>query len=81
MLNESLGYSLCLLSQCADLKTDFRSHSETLTNAINTGTSTKGPIIVVNATGEANPNVAIATASANSKLFPAAVKEIAVVLG
>lgn len=49
--------------------------------AINTGTSTKGPITVVNATGEANPNVAIATANANSKLLPAAVNEIAVVLG
>jgi len=55
------------------LKTFFLSHS-------NTGTSTSGPITVVKATGEANPKVAIATASANSKLLPAAVKEIAVVL-
>jgi hypothetical protein len=58
----------------------FLSHSETVTKAINTGTSTSGPITVVKATGEANPKVAIATASANSKLLPAAVKEIAVVL-
>ena len=62
------------------LKTFFLSHSETVTKAINTGTSTSGPITVVKATGEANPKVAIATASANSKLLPAAVKEIAVVL-
>ena len=60
--------------------TFFLSHSETVTKAINTGTSTSGPITVVKATGEANPKVAIATASANSKLLPAAVKEIAVVL-
>ena len=37
--------------------------------------------IAANTTGEAKPKVAMATASANSKLFPAAVKEIAVVLG
>jgi hypothetical protein len=48
------------------LKTFFLSHSETVTKAINTGTSTSGPITVVKATGEANPKVAIATASANS---------------
>lgn len=36
---------------------------------------------VVNATGDAKPKVAMATASANSKLLPAAVNEIAVVLG
>ena len=62
------------------VKNLFLSHSETVTKAINTGTSTKGPITVVKATGDAKPNVAIATASANSKLLPAAVKEIAVVL-
>lgn len=62
------------------LKYFFLNQSDTLTNAISTGTSTKGPITVVNATGEAKPKVAIATAKANSKLFPAAVKEIAVVL-
>ena len=65
----------------ATLKYFFLSHIATLTKAINTGTSTKGPITVVNATGDAKPNVAIATASANSKLFPAAVKEIAAVFG
>ena len=55
----------------------FSSHSETVTKVINnTGTSTSGPITVVKATGEAfNPKVVIATASANSKLLPAA-KEI-----
>ena len=37
------------------LKTFFLSHSETVTKAINTGTSTSGPITVVKATGEANP--------------------------
>ena len=42
------------------LKTFFLSHSETVTKAINTGTSTSGPITVVKATGEANPKVAIA---------------------
>ena len=55
----------------------FLNHSETVTSEINTGTSTKGPITVVNATGEAKPKVAIATAKASSKLLPAAVKEIA----
>lgn len=48
---------------------------------MSTGTSTRGPITVVNATGDAKPKVAIATANANSKLFPAAVKEMAVVFG
>ncbi|MNT52162.1 hypothetical protein D3C72_1891730 [compost metagenome] len=63
------------------LKNFFLNHNDTLTKAISTGTSTNGPITVVKATGEAKPNVAIATASANSKLFPAAVKEIAAVFG
>ena len=55
------------------------SQRETLTKPISTGTSTNGPITVVNATGEASPKVAIATAKASSKLLPAAVKAIAVV--
>lgn len=50
-----------------------------MTSEIKTGTSTNGPITVVNATGDAKPKVAIATAKANSKLLPAAVNEIAVV--
>ena len=37
--------------------------------------------MVVKATGEARPKVAMATASASSKLLPAAVKEMAAVLG
>lgn len=78
-LYQSIEYS----NQVTDdtLKYFFLNHIDTLTKAINTGTSTNGPITVVNATGDAKPNVAIATASANSKLFPAAVKEIATVLG
>ncbi len=39
------------------------------------GTSIKGPTTAANATPELIPNTAIATAIANSKLFPAAVKE------
>lgn len=46
-----------------------------------TGTSTKGPITVAKATGEARPNVAMATAIASSKLLPAAVKAMAVLRG
>ncbi len=52
-----------------------------MTSEIKTGTSTNGPITVVNATGDAKPKVAIATAKANSKLLPAAVNEIAAVRG
>ena len=40
------------------------------------GTSIKGPITDAKASPELIPNTAIATAIANSKLLPAAVKEI-----
>lgn len=71
--------NIILIYTC--LKTVFLNHSETLTKAIKTGTSTNRPMTVVKATGEANPKVAIATAKANSKLLPAAVKEMAAVFG
>lgn len=71
--------NIILIYTC--LKTVFLNHSETLTKAIKTGTSTNRPMTIVKATGEANPKVAIATAKANSKLLPAAVKEIAAVFG
>lgn len=54
------------LKRCFNLKA-------ALTNMINAGTSTRGPTTPVNASGELSPNVAMATAMANSKLFPAAV--------
>ncbi len=44
------------------------------------GTSTKGPITPAKACPEFNPNTAIATAIANSKLLPAAVNEMAAFL-
>ncbi|MNJ00906.1 hypothetical protein D3C73_1603650 [compost metagenome] len=57
------------------------SHKATPTSEISTGTSTKGPMTVANATGEARPKVAMATAMASSKLLLAAVKASAVVRG
>src|SRR5690554_7636936 len=56
------------------LKYLSRNQNETLTNAINTGTSTNGPITPAKAWPELRPKTAIATAMANSKLLPAAVK-------
>ena len=49
--------------------------SETFTSEIRTGTSTNGPITVANATGDAIPKTAMATAIASSKLLEAAVNE------
>ena len=43
------------------------------------GTSTNGPITAAKAAPELIPNTAIATAMANSKLFPAAVNATAAV--
>ena len=57
-----------------------RNQKETRTNKISAGTSTKGPITPANACPEFSPKTAIATAIANSKLFPAAVNATAVVL-
>ena len=51
------------------------SQSETFTREISTGTSTRGPITVANATGDAMPKTAMATAIASSKLLEAAVNE------
>lgn len=59
--------NIILIYTC--LKTVFLNHSETLTKAIKTGTSTNRPMTIVKATGEANPKVAIATAKANSKII------------
>ncbi|HZK30465.1 MAG TPA: hypothetical protein VFC43_04440 [Methanoregula sp.] len=53
----------------------FLSQKGTCTGDISTGTSTRGPITVANATGEAMPITAIATAIASSKLLDAAVNE------
>mgnify|MGYP007050500022 CR=1 FL=1 len=47
----------------------------TFTNAINTGTSTNGPITAAKATPELIPKTAMATAMANSKLLLAAVND------
>ena len=49
-------------------------------SAINAGTSTKGPMTPANACPELSPKTAIATAIANSKLLPAAVKATEAVL-
>ena len=49
-----------------------------LTNKINTGTSINGPITAAKASPELMPNTEIATAIANSKLFPVAVNAIEV---
>ena len=46
----------------------------TFNSAINAGTSTKGPITPAKASPLLMPNTPIATAIANSKLFPVAVK-------
>jgi hypothetical protein len=40
---------------------------------MSTGTSTSGPMTVANATSDAMPKIAIATAMASSKLLPDAV--------
>src|SRR3546814_6878276 len=53
----------------------------TLTNRISTGTSTSGPMTAANATGDARPKAAIATAIASSKLLPAPVNATDVLLG
>nr|BFF38516.1 hypothetical protein BACY1_03210 [Tenacibaculum mesophilum] len=53
------------------LKYFIFNQNETLTNKINAGTSTKGPITPAKACPEFNPKTAIATAIASSKLFPA----------
>src|SRR5664279_482751 len=50
-------------------------HSETCTRPISVGTSTSGPMIAANAASLWIPKVPIATASASSKLFDAAVNE------
>ena len=47
---------------------------------INAGTSTSGPMTPANASPEFKPKTAIETAIANSKLLPAAVKDIAAFL-
>ena len=52
----------------------------TLTRAIITGTSTKGPMTAANAAPELIPKTETATAIASSKLFEAAVKASVVVL-
>ena len=57
------------------------SQRATETSEISTGTSTSGPMTVAKATGEASPNVAMATAMASSKLLLAAVKASAAVRG
>lgn len=57
------------------------SHRATDTSRISTGTSTSGPITAANATGDASPKAAIATAMASSKLFEAAENASAVVRG
>ena len=62
------------------MKYFFRSQKETRTNKIKAGTSTNGPITPVKACPEFNPKTAMATAMANSKLLPAAVKATAAVL-
>jgi len=53
----------------------FLNQKATLTNAIITGTSTKGPITAAKASPEWMPNTAMATAIASSKLLLAAVNE------
>jgi hypothetical protein len=50
-------------------------YKATFTSAIITGTSTKGPITVVNASPEFIPNTAIATTMASSKLLLTAVND------
>jgi predicted RNA-binding Zn-ribbon protein involved in translation (DUF1610 family) len=58
-----------------------RSQKATLTSEISTGTSTSGPMTVANATGDARPKVAMATAITSSKLLLAAVKAAEAVRG
>ena len=69
------GYNLMVL------KYFFSHRKATLTRAIRTGTSTKGPITAAKASPLLIPNTATATAIANSKLLLAAVKERAAVTG
>jgi hypothetical protein len=54
-----------------------RNQKAAFTNKIKAGTSTSGPITPANACPLAMPKTAIDTAMASSKLFPAAVKDIA----
>src|SRR5690606_36044080 len=68
-------------SGAVEVKYRLPSHNATCTKAISTGTSTKGPMTVAKATGEASPNAAMPTAMASSKLLLAAVKASAVVRG
>ena len=62
------------------LKYFFLNQKETRTKRIRAGTSTKGPITPTKACPELSPKTPIATAMANSKLFPAAVKATDAVL-
>jgi len=57
------------------LKYFFLKFNATLTSAIITGTSTKGPITAAKDYTEIIPKITIATAIANSKLLLAAVKD------
>ncbi len=52
-----------------------RAHRATYTRPMSTGTSTRGPTTVANASCEAMPKVATATAMASSKLLLAAVND------
>ena len=56
------------------IKYFLRNQKATFTKAINTGTSTSGPITPANASPELMPKTPIETAMANSKLLPEAVK-------
>jgi hypothetical protein len=58
----------------------FRSQNETLTSRISAGTSTNGPMTPAKAWPEFKPKTPMATAMANSKLLPAAVKATEAVL-
>jgi hypothetical protein len=64
----------------SSLKYFFRNQRAAFTKLIIIGTSISGPITVANASFDANPKTATATAIANSKLLLAAVKERDVVL-
>ena len=54
---------------------------EAFTSNINAGTSTRGPMTAANASPDASPTVAAATAMVSSKLFPVAVKATDAMLG
>ena len=66
---------MTLFPQIAIAKYFLLKKNATLTNAIITGTSTNGPITAAKASPELIPNIAIATAMANSKLLLAAVND------